>query len=134
MVFKRLTALVTVLFTIAYGVAGPQILRLLTDDAHVVAAAERYLPWVLLIPAVGMAAFVWDGIFIGITATRGMLVSSFVATVAFFALWLLFAPAMGNNALWLALSAYLLLRGVVQTWLFVKKFVPLHPPSRMSGD
>ena len=127
-------ALVTVLFTIAYWIFGPQILRLLTSDALVVAAAEYYLPWVLLIPAVGMAAFVWDGIFIGITATRGMLVSSFVATLVFFVLWLLLAPTMGNNALWFALSAYLLLRGVVQTWLFAKKFVPLHPRSWRSGD
>ena len=115
----RWGALVTVLFTITYWAAGPHILALLTSDALVVAAAGRYLPWVVLIPAVGMAAFVWDGIFIGITDTRGMLVSSFVATLLFFALWLLLAPTMGNNALWLALSAYLMLRGVVQTWIYL---------------
>ena len=109
---------VAVVFTVVYWLLGPQVLRLLTSDAQVVAAAEGYLPWAVLIPAAGMAAFVWDGVYIGITATRGMLWSCLLASVAFFAIYLLLRAAMGNHALWLAMMAYLALRGLVQTLIF----------------
>ena len=112
---------VALLFTVAYWWGGPLLLRLLTSDRQVVAAAGAYLPWAVLIPLAGMAAFVWDGIFIGTTRSRGMLLSCFGATVAFFALWLLLSPSMQNHALWLALLTYLSVRGLIQTYLWNKK-------------
>ena len=107
-------------FTLAYWLGGPAIVRLLTSDAEVVSTAHHYLPWTLLIPVTGMAAFVWDGIFIGITASRGMLHACFVASVAFFLLYFLLFPALHNHALWIALLVYLALRGVVQTCIAVR--------------
>ena len=109
---------VMLLFTLLYLVGGTPFLRLLTSDAQVVATAADYLPWAVLIPAAGMAAFVWDGVFIGLTATRGMLVSCAIASAVFFVLFLLLSPSMGNHALWIALLVYLALRGVVQTIYF----------------
>lgn len=109
---------VMLLFTLLYLVGGTPFLRLLTSDAQVVATAADYLPWAVLIPAAGMAAFVWDGVFIGLTATRGMLLSCAIASAVFFVLFLLLSPSMGNHALWIALLVYLALRGVVQTIYF----------------
>ena len=114
---------VAAVFTLVYWLLGSEVLRLLTNDAEVVSAAEGYMVWAVLIPAAGMAAFVWDGIFIGITATRGMLWSCFVASVAFFAVYLLLAPKMANHALWLALLVYLALRGLVQSLIYAKKTI-----------
>lgn len=114
------TAMV-VLFTLLYGVGGETFLTLLTSDHEVISASSEYFVWALLIPVCGMAAFVWDGIFIGITATRGMLESCFVAALAFFAIWFLGRNALGNHALWLALLLYLLLRGVLQTVIYHAK-------------
>jgi len=116
------TAMV-VLFTLLYGVGGETFLSLLTSDDEVIAAAGDYFLWALLIPVCGMAAFVWDGVFIGITATRGMLEACFVAALAFFTIWFLGRNALGNHALWLALNVYLLLRGVVQTIVYQKRLV-----------
>ena len=114
----RIGWLVAVVFTLAYALAGPAFLRLLTSDAAVVAHARGFLGWAVLIPLTGMAAFVWDGIYIGLTRSRGMLVACLVASAVFFAVWFVLSPAMGNHALWLALLVYLALRGVVQTVLF----------------
>ncbi|MBR1414262.1 MAG: MATE family efflux transporter [Prevotella sp.] len=111
---------VALLFTVVYLLCGMPLLRLLTSDAAVVAAAREYLPWAVLIPAAGMAAFVWDGIFIGTTRSRGMLVSCFWAAVTFFVVWFVLSPLWGNNALWLALLVYLAMRGLVQTFLWNK--------------
>ena len=80
---------VALVFTVAYAVGGPLLLQLLTTDAQVIAEALRYLPWAVAIPLAGMAAFVWDGIYIGTTKSRGMLLSCFWAALIFFALWLL---------------------------------------------
>lgn len=110
------------LFTVVYVVGGPLLLSVLTDDAAVIAAAATYAPWTWLIPIAGFAAFVYDGIFIGITATRGMLLSSFVASLSFF-LIIAVALATGftNHFLWLAFIAYLALRGAMQ-WGILKCF------------
>lgn len=107
-------------FTAAYALGGTFFLRLLTDKPHVIEAARAFFPWVYAIPIAGMAAFVYDGIFIGITATRGMLVTCALATVAFFSLFFLFFPMMGNHALWMSLIVYLALRGLFQ-YLYMRK-------------
>ncbi len=107
-----------VLFSLLYGLGGTAFLHLLTNETAVVEMASDYLPWAMLIPLCGMTAFIWDGIFIGITATRGMLISCFVAAVAFFAVWFGLHPFWGNHALWLALLTFLFMRGAVQTVLY----------------
>ena len=109
---------VTVAFTLLYTLGGLPILRLLTDEPAVVLAARDYVWWACLIPVAGVAAFVWDGIFIGITQTRGMLVSSAIATVTFFAGVVLLIPLWGNHGLWLSMVVYLMVRGLVQSVIY----------------
>ena len=104
-------------FTLAYALGGDAFLSLLTDEPHVVRASHSYVGWALVIPLAGTAAFVWDGVFIGATATRAMLLSMSVAAATFFLVFYLLAPALGNHALWLAFLLYLLVRGLVQTGL-----------------
>ena len=110
-------AVIAVLFTLVYALGGNAFLGLLTDDKEVIAVADTYFYWALAVPAVGIAAFIWDGIFIGATATRGMLLSMAAAAVSFFILYYGLHPVLANHALWLAFLTYLLMRGVVQTGL-----------------
>jgi MATE family multidrug resistance protein len=105
----------TTVFTLLYIVAGIDIVRLLTDEEQVRAVAREYIWWVWLVPAAGAAAFIWDGIFVGITDGRGMLVATAVATLAFAVVYLLTKDVLGNDGLWLAQIVYLALRGIVQT-------------------
>jgi len=107
--------IVTTAFTLLYTVGSMDIVRLLTDEPQVHAAAHDYIWWIWLVPAASAAAFIWDGIFVGITATRGMLLATFVATVTFGAVYLLTKDYIGNDGLWLAQVTYLAMRGIVQT-------------------
>ncbi|MBR1687762.1 MAG: MATE family efflux transporter [Prevotella sp.] len=107
-----------VLFTLVYVIGGLPFLRLLTDEPQVVEAARPYVFWAYLIPAAGVAAFVWDGLFIGFTATRGMLWSSVLAAAVFFATAEGLVPQWGNHGLWMAMIVYLLVRGWVQTFIY----------------
>jgi len=74
-------------FMVIYQAAGVPMLRMMTSDLAVVAAAKNYLPWLLLMPPVGCAAFTWDGIYIGATASKGMRNSMLWAVAAFAAVW-----------------------------------------------
>lgn len=112
----------TVVFTGIYAAFGEQILHIFTDKEEVIAAAGDYMTWVLVIPVCGFAAFLFDGIFIGATATRTMRNAMFVATGAFFSVYYGLKYFMGaegdeylwNNVLWTAFIIFLTLRGLLQ--------------------
>ncbi|MCF0212044.1 MAG: MATE family efflux transporter [Bacteroidales bacterium] len=120
--------IITVAFTGLYALFGRQFLSLFSNDPTVVEGAMDYLLWVLVIPVCGFAAFLFDGIFIGATASRTMRNSMFVASACFFLVyyggkWLLYgspsAPPSqnelwSNNILWLAFMVYISLRGILQ--------------------
>ncbi len=111
------------LFTVVYAFGGTPFLRLLTSDEAVVAASADYFAWAVAIPVAGVGAFVWDGVFVGLTATRAMLVSLAVAAAAFFAAYAAFADSWGNHALWLAMITYLAMRGLAQTVMYATRHV-----------
>lgn len=102
---------VTATFTLLYLFAGQWILELLTNNEKIIAVAMSFQKWTLLIPVVGFAAFLFDGIYVGATASRVMRNVMFVATAAFFAGYLLLCREMGNDGLWLAFLLFLALRG-----------------------
>lgn len=80
---------VMALFLAVYGLGGTPLLRLMTSDASVVSAGREFLPWLLAMPVIGCPAFIWDGIFIGATATRDLRSSTLLCAVGFFAAWFL---------------------------------------------
>ena len=97
------------------GYIGSLLRSILTDDATVLDVAQVYQPWTLLFPLCGMAAFIWDGIYIGATATKGMLISMASGMVMFFLLYFTLVPVWGNHGLWIAFVIYLATRGITQT-------------------
>ena len=104
--------IMALMFTAVYVFGGVGFLHLLTSDGSVVIAAQPYLFWAYLIPMAGMAAFVLDGVFIGLTATKGMLFSTAMAMIVFFVVYYLFWNSFGNDALWIAFLSFLGMRGV----------------------
>lgn len=115
--------LMALVFTVGYVAAGTPLLHLITSDTEVVTASGDYLFWTWLIPLAGVAAFVFDGLFIGLTATRGMLAGALAGCCTFFALaaWLL--PVVGNHGLWIAYLCFLALRGVVEYAIWKCKII-----------
>lgn len=105
-----------VAFTLLYAVGGGWILEILTNETDVVSAARPLLPLVCCVPLVSMPAFVFDGLYIGATATRQMLLSMAAATGVFFAMQAVLPP--GNPMLWVSFLCYLGTRGLVQAFLY----------------
>ncbi|MBP5545690.1 MAG: MATE family efflux transporter [Bacteroidales bacterium] len=126
----------TVVFTGLYAAFGDQFLHIFTDKQDVIAATGEYMGWVLAIPICGFAAFLFDGIFIGATATRTMRNAMFVATAAFFALYYGLKGYYGtsdihtwNNILWIAFMVFLTLRGLLQALRVRKDIYGQVPPA-----
>lgn len=116
------SAVLSVSFALLYLAGGHWILDILTDDSHVRATAAEFLPWIIAVPVAGVLAFVFDGIFIGITHTRSMLVSMALATALFFSLYILLFPTLRNHGLWLAFVVYLLVRGIALGLIYRHRF------------
>ena len=108
-------------FTLVYGIGGDAFLSLLTDEPSVVAASHTYYYWALAIPLAGMASFVWDGIFIGCTMTRGMLVSMAAAAATFFAVYFMAHGHFANHGLWAAFIMFVSMRGIVQFFIYSRQ-------------
>lgn len=105
-------------FMLLYACMGSCFLHILTNQQEVVAFSVPYMPWVIAIPLIAFATFMWDGIYIGMTLTRQMFQSMLVSSVVFFVLWLVLGSSYGNHALWLAFVAYLGMRSLLQTIIF----------------
>lgn len=111
--------------TLVYAVGGAQIVASFSTVPAVVAAARTYLGWATALPLLGVASFVFDGVFIGSSWTRAMLIGMAAALAGFVAMLLLARP-LGNHGLWLAFSLFFLLRAAGQAvqlpWLMRRSF------------
>ena len=106
-------------FTIIYIGGYKFIVSFITNEENVIATVDKYSLWLKLIPLVTVAAFIYDGIYIGLTATRQMLIATFLSAMAFLSICFIH-PFGGNlidlpqnHTLWIAFLTYLLLRGLM---------------------
>lgn len=103
-----------VVITLVYALFGQALLGVFTDQMSVIDAAEPYLFWMILMPLLATPCFIWDGVFIGLTASKALRNSMLVAVVFFLLVYQLIAPGMGNHGLWLAMCIFMVVRGFLQ--------------------
>lgn len=100
-------------FTLVYLLGGNFIFGLLTNNPNIIIAAKPYMFWVVLVPIITFSAFIWDGIYVGATASKAMRNSMLVITLLIFLpAYYLFQPILGNNGLWLATMLFMGARGL----------------------
>lgn len=110
-------------FTMIFLLGGGFILRLLTNDPVTITAASPYMFWVVLVPLITFAAFIWDGIYVGATASKAMRNSMvLITTLIFLPAYYLLEPVLGNNGLWLAMMLFMGARGLFLS-LMAKKSI-----------
>ncbi len=99
-------------FTLLYALAGGWVIAKLTDQPAVREAAGHFLPWAAALPLVSVWGFLLDGVFIGATRTRTLMIAMSISLAVFVAATFALAGPLGNHGLWLALSIFMLARGV----------------------
>ncbi|HYJ82544.1 MAG TPA: MATE family efflux transporter [Allosphingosinicella sp.] len=107
------------LFSLVYAVAGAGFAATFSTDPAVVATTLLYVPWAVLLPLLGVSSYVFDGIYIGATWTRALLITM-AAACAVYAALLFAAAGMGNHGLWLAFSLFLVARAAAQAAMLPK--------------
>ena len=104
-----------------YVVWWEDILSMFVGDksqlVDMLTVARQYIGWVIAIPLAAALPFLMDGIMVGATLTRVLRNSMLLSTVAYFAIYYSLHPLIGNNALWLAFTAYMALRGIAQYFM-----------------
>lgn len=96
-----------------YLVIGPWLAASFSTDPAVIATTRSYVLWAVVLPVLGVASFVFDGVFIGASWTRAMMISMFAALAVFVAvLWV--AQPLGNHGLWLAYAIFFVARAAGQ--------------------
>lgn len=103
-----------ILGTTTYALFDAEIIALFTDKENVIGAAMSVVIWLIVAPVVNSVCFIWDGVYIGATATGAMRNSMLIATI------LVFIPVFyvselfaGIHALWMAMTAFMVARGVI---------------------
>ena len=89
-----------------------------TRDSIVIQEGLTYLPWMIVLPLLGFASYIWDGVFVGLTAAKSMRNSMIVSLALYLAAFFTLRDVLGPHVLWVALSLFLMARGVIQTWQY----------------
>lgn len=111
------------LYSLLFWSLGSLIISSITNIPSVVTTAETYLPWLIVLPLIAHWSYFFDGVFIGLGASKAMRNTMLIAAVGvFLPIWAItnltaLTPNLGNHSLWLALCCFMLARGVGQ-WLW----------------
>ena len=111
-------------FCSLYVVAGPLLVRLLTDLPEVRETAMTYLPWLVISPLISVWSFLYDGVYVGATRAREMRnIMVFSAFAIFLPAWYLL-QGFGNHGLWLAFTLFMASRGIGMHIGYRRKIFP----------
>ncbi len=104
------TICIGVASTIVYAGGFDGFIGLITSDPVVMADTRDYFWWVVAMPLVSCSAFMWDGIYIGATASVPMRNIMILSVICFLAGYFLFHSTLGVHAIWLAYILHLAAR------------------------
>jgi len=110
-------------FTLLYWAFPETFIHIISDQPEVAVQARPYYIYMILIPVITFAAFLWDGIYIGATAARAIRNTMLISSLAvFLPAWYFLMPRYGNHGLWIAFLLFMVARGVSMS-LMAKKAV-----------
>lgn len=109
-------------YALLYFSFGDALLKIFTDKPHILELADTFMWWMILFPLVSSACYIWDGIYIGLTASRAMMLTMLVAVVVFLISFYVLSTRFGNNGLWGAMIIFMASRGLTQ-WIYFRKYL-----------
>ena len=115
--------IIAVPFTVLYALFPDWFIGLISDQPEIAVQAQPYHIYLALIPMITFAAFLWDGIYIGATASRAIRNTMLISALGvFLPASLILMPFFGNHGLWIAFLMFMVARGLSMT-LMAKKAV-----------
>ncbi len=106
------SCLFALLFASVYAIAFNPIVAGFTDLEAVRSAAPAYRWFAVFVPIVAVWSYAWDGIFLGLTLTRALMIGMALAAVGFVLCALPLTALFGNVGLWIALYLFFIFRAL----------------------
>jgi len=107
-------------YAAVYWLLGEDLIALFTDISKVQITAATYLPWMIVLPIAGFASYIWDGIFVGVTAGKSMRNAMIASLIVYLIAVFTLGRHYENHGLWASLLIFLLARAIFQQILYTK--------------
>jgi len=106
---------IAVVFAVVFGVWGEEMMHLLWKEVAQAASGWNYVPWLALMPLLSAPAFMWDGIYVGATASKQIRDAMIVSAASFVVVYVALMNHMGIEAVLYAYFAHLVARDLYLT-------------------
>lgn len=117
---------ISVPFALLYAFFPTTFVKIISDQPVIIEEIQPYYIYMALIPIITFAAFLWDGIYIGATASKAIRNTMIIsAIIVFLPMWYFLMPVLGNHGLWIAFLSFMVARGVSMTFFAKKNILQL---------
>lgn len=113
------------LYSVVYAVWYDQLVIIFNSSSELLSLAQEYYWWAVIFPIIGSLCYIWDGIFVGLTASKSMRNTMFVALILYLGTYYLTKGIFGSHAIWFALAVFLGARGILMSLLYRKRGLEL---------
>lgn len=110
--------LVSLLYAIVYYVAGPQLFQLFSTDKSLLEVSKDLLFYMAIFPIISFASYIWDGIFVGLTATTSMRNAMIFALIVFIGVYYILPVTDNGSHIWQAMCIFMIFRSIFQYGYF----------------
>ena len=115
---------ISIPFTILYALFPSTFVRLISDNPEILNEVKPYYIYMIIIPIITFAAFIWDGIYIGATASRAIRNTMIISTLfVFIPSWYFLTPHFENHGLWCAFLCFMIARGISMSIMAKKNII-----------
>ena len=115
---------ISIPFSILYALFPTEFVKIISDNTEILTEIKPYYIYMIIIPLITFAAFIWDGIYIGATASKAIRNTMIISSIfVFIPSWYILMPRFGNHGLWIAFLFFMIARGTAMSLMYKKNIV-----------
>lgn len=117
-------ALISIPFSILYALFPDFFVKIISNNTTIITEIQPYYIYMIIIPIITFAAFIWDGIYIGATASKAIRNTMIISSIfVFLPACYLLKPHLGNHGLWISFLCFMIARGITMTFMAKKNIL-----------
>lgn len=115
---------ISIPFSTLYALFPTEFVKIISDNTEILTEIKPYYIYMIIIPLITFAAFIWDGIYIGATASKAIRNTMIISSIfVFIPSWYILMPRFGNHGLWIAFLFFMIARGAAMSLMYKKNIV-----------
>jgi len=115
---------ISIPFTILYGLFPDDFVKIISKNTDILNEVRPYFVYMIIMPLITFTAFIWDGIYIGATASKAIRNTMIISSIfIYIPSWYILTPKLGNHGLWIAFLCFMISRGIIMTILHKKNII-----------